>query len=253
MESAEDSEKERIFPFGESDFIVDNFNPEQFLAKYSATCDLENLKSDLSAFLGQCESAIMSIMNKDYQSFISLAMHLDGLKEKMENIRTPLVDNKDRLQQHKEDLIKECEVLSNLLKRYQAMEAKKQSLTQFLRIHTIITQSEAIYNSVRLVKRIDSQFSGKNQMQLEVLDYLLLERVSRNLALVSKLLSAYTISGSLPIAEPFSGLPVSDNLPGPRGDASQEGDRLAAPGLRPQRAGQRCERVESALGCALEN
>ena len=145
--SMEDSEKERIFPFGESDFIVDNFNPEQFLAKYSATCDLENLKSDLAAFLSQCESAIMSIMNKDYQSFISLALRLNGLKEKMENIRSPLVDNKDRLQQHKEDLIKECEVLSNLLKRYQLIEAKKQSLTQFLRIHTIITQSVAIYNT----------------------------------------------------------------------------------------------------------
>ena len=144
----EDSEKERIFPFGESDFIVDNFNPEQFLAKYSATCDLENLKSDLAAFLSQCESAIMSIMNKDYQSFISLALRLNGLKEKMENIRSPLVDNKDRLQQHKEDLIKECEVLSNLLKRYQEIEAKKQSLTQFLHIHTIITQSVAIYSTV---------------------------------------------------------------------------------------------------------
>ena len=70
------------------------------------------------------------------------------LKEKMENIRSPLVDNKDRLQQHKEDLIKECEVLSNLLKRYQLIEAKKQSLTQFLHIHTIITQSVAIYNTV---------------------------------------------------------------------------------------------------------
>ena len=149
--SMEDSEKERIFPFGESDFIVDNFNPEQFLAKYSATCDLENLKSDLAAFLSQCESAILSIMNKDYQSFISLALRLNGLKEKMENIRSPLVDNKDRLQQHKEDLIKECEVLSNLLKRYQLIEAKKQSLTQFLHIHTIITQSVAIYNTVMVL------------------------------------------------------------------------------------------------------
>ena len=136
--SMEDSEKERIFPFGESDFIVDNFNPEQFLAKYSA-------------FLSQCESAILSIMNKDYQSFISLALRLNGLKEKMENIRSPLVDNKDRLQQHKEDLIKECEVLSNLLKRYQLIEAKKQSLTQFLHIHTIITQSVAIYNTVMVL------------------------------------------------------------------------------------------------------
>lgn len=36
-------------------------------------------------------------------------------------------------------------------------------------------------------------------MQLEVMDYLLLERVSRNLAQVNKLLSAYTIS-STPIA-----------------------------------------------------
>ena len=83
-----------------------------------------------------------------YQSFISLALRLNGLKEKMESIRSPLVDNKDRLQQHKEDLIKECEVLSNLLKRYQEIEAKKQSLTQFLHIHTIITQSVAIYSTV---------------------------------------------------------------------------------------------------------
>lgn len=143
-----DSGQERIFPFGESDFFVDNFNPEQFLAKYSATCDLESLKSDLSEFLSQCESAIMSIMNKDYQSFISLAMRLDGLKEKMENIRAPLVESKDRLQQHKEDLVKECETLVNLLRRYQTLEAKKRHLTQFLAIHNLITKSESIYSDV---------------------------------------------------------------------------------------------------------
>ena len=40
-------------------------------------------------------------------------------------------------------------------------------------------------------------------MQLDVMDYLLLERVSRNLAQVNKLLSAYTISSLSPSSPSF--------------------------------------------------
>ena len=49
-------------------------------------------------------------------------------------------------------------------------------------------------------------------MQLDVMDYLLLERVSRNLAQVNKLLSAYTISSLSQFSLISSGLSLSNHL-----------------------------------------
>ena len=139
---------EKVFAFGESDFLVDDFNAEQFLSRYSSTCDLEDLKSDLSDFLSRCESEIMGIMNKDYESFISLAMRLNGLKGKLQSIRGPLEDSRETLVQHKESLIYECELLYNLLKRHKELEEKKAHLSRFIRIHTVVTTSERILQEV---------------------------------------------------------------------------------------------------------
>lgn len=140
--------KEKVFPFGESDFLVDDFNVEQFLAKYSSTCNLDDLKVDLSEFLTRCENSIMSIMNKDYESFISLAMRLNGLQEKLQKIKCPLEDSRDLLYQHKENLLRECESLYSLLKRHQELEVKKKHFSRFLQLNTMITTSEQILQEV---------------------------------------------------------------------------------------------------------
>lgn len=138
----------KVYTFGESDFLLNDFNAESFLAKYSSKCNLEDLKSDLTEFLSSCDQAITSIMNKDYESFISLSMRLNGLKEKLQKIKSPLNDSSDLLKQHKENLIRECESLYNLLKQHQELETKKKHLSQFLSINTIITTSEQIFKEV---------------------------------------------------------------------------------------------------------
>lgn len=139
---------EKVYAFGESDFLVDDFNAEQFLSKYSATCDLDDLKSDLGEFLTRCENAIMSIMNRDYESFISLAMRLNGLKEKLQGIRSPLEDSRDVLNMHKENLLHECELLYNLLRRHKELEDKKKHLSRFIRLNSLLSTSESILQDV---------------------------------------------------------------------------------------------------------
>ena len=143
-----ESIQKKVYTFGESDFLMNDFNAEAFLAKYSSKCNLEDLKEDLTEFLASCDNAITSIMNKDYESFISLSIRLNGLKEKLQKIKTPLDDSSDLLKQHKENLIHECESLYNLLKQHQELETKKKHLSQFLAINTIITTSEQILKEV---------------------------------------------------------------------------------------------------------
>ena len=125
-----ESAKEKVFAFGESDFLVEEFNPEQFLAKYAVSCDLDDLKNDLAEFVSRCENAIMNIMNTDYESFVSLAMRLKGLKEKLQN--------------HKDTLLRECESLVELLRKHQELEEKKRHLSRFLSINSILSQSETL-------------------------------------------------------------------------------------------------------------
>ena len=140
--------QEKVFIFGDSDFIVDEFNPEQFLAKYASTCELTELKKNLAEFLTYCEKKITDIMNKDYDSFISLAIRLNGLKEKLSKIQSPLVEGKEQLEQHKQSLFHECEALNNLLQEYQEIERKKRNLSQFLVINKVITQGESVLQEV---------------------------------------------------------------------------------------------------------
>ena len=144
-----ESVKQKVFPFGESDFLVEEFNPEQFLAKYASSCELDELKGYLAEFVAQCERAITNIMNTDYESFVSLAMRLKGLKEKLQSIKTPLEESKEQMQEHKKTILRECESLAALLKRYQELEERKQHLSRFLSINAILTQSEAILRDVR--------------------------------------------------------------------------------------------------------
>lgn len=147
-----DLKKEKVFAFGDSDFLVDDFNAERFLAKYASTCELDDLKADLSEFLARCENSIMSIMNKDYESFISLAMRLNCLKDNLQTIRSPLEESRDTLQQHKENLIRECETLYNLLQRHQELEIKKKHFSMFIHINSVVTSSEQILQEVSIIE-----------------------------------------------------------------------------------------------------
>ncbi|OAO11794.1 oligomeric Golgi complex subunit 2 [Blastocystis sp. ATCC 50177/Nand II] len=179
-----ESVKEKVFPFGESDFLVEEFNPEQFLAKYASSCELDELKGYLAEFVAQCERAITNIMNTDYESFVSLAMRLKGLKEKLQSIKTPLEESKEQMQEHKKTILRECESLAALLKRYQELEERKQHLSRFLSINAILTQSEAILRDL----------NTKQAAQFELMDMMQLERVCRNYTKVELLLSSYTVN-----------------------------------------------------------
>ena len=53
------------------------------------------------------------------------------------------------MQEHKKTILRECESLAALLKRYQELEERKQHLSRFLSINAILTQSEAILRDVR--------------------------------------------------------------------------------------------------------
>ena len=153
---------EKVFAFGESDFLVESFNPEQFIAKYSSSCDLDSLKSDISEFLTRCENAIMKIMNKDYESFISLATRLTGLKEKIAEIQIPLSHSREQLQIQVESISKECEQLTALLSKYRETEERKYHLQQFLKINRLLEEGETIMNEV-LQEFRPIHFLGKNK------------------------------------------------------------------------------------------
>lgn len=194
MEPVPEAVKEKVFAFGESDFLVENFNPEQFLSKYSSMCELEDLKSDISEFLQHCENAIMSIMNKDYESFISLAMRLNGLKEKVSAIQIPLSESEGQLKVHKESLIRECELLADLLKRYRDVEERKHHLQQFMDLNSLLEEAEGIVNEVSVLIVYDLKEKQKNPTQMQVVDIMKMERSCRDICRISSILVSYSRS-----------------------------------------------------------
>ena len=57
----------------------------------------------------------MSIMNNDYESFISLAFRLKGLKENIEKVEIPLYQNRHKYEELKKSLIEKEHIVYNLI------------------------------------------------------------------------------------------------------------------------------------------
>ena len=135
---------EKVFAFSEQELLDESFNPEAFVSKHRKFFDLEVLKKDLEEFIEKCQTDIMSIMNNDYESFISLAFRLKGLKENIEKVEIPLYQNRHKYEELKNSLIEKEHIVDNLIAKYNEIKDRKQMLEMFLKIDQYLTLEEQL-------------------------------------------------------------------------------------------------------------
>ena len=84
--------------FCREDFLHDGFNIDGFLAKYAGNHGLEVLRDELGMYLQVLRVAMIELINDDYADFVNLSSNLVGIDERIEAIKTPLVEYKSQIQ-----------------------------------------------------------------------------------------------------------------------------------------------------------
>ena len=80
------------FIFKEEEFESDKFHASAFVGKYRRVASLDSLKEQLREYSKKLKEQLYIIINRDYKDFITIATKLDGVDDRVDLLRKPLVD-----------------------------------------------------------------------------------------------------------------------------------------------------------------
>jgi len=86
------SQIEGQFIFREDEFESDDFNAALFVGKYRRVSSLDSLREQLQEYCQNLKDQLYVILNRDYKDFITIATKLDGVDDRVDHLRQPLVD-----------------------------------------------------------------------------------------------------------------------------------------------------------------
>ena len=152
--------------FCREDFLHENFNIDGFLAKYAGNYGLEVLRDELGMYLQVLRVAMIELINDDYADFVNLSSNLVGIEERIETIKTPLVQYKEQILCFQKTL--------NLLKSQLEVKLSQRKALHDQRV--ALRNLEHIVNSLNKVERLLGL--NDNNETIEELSGDLLERVA---------------------------------------------------------------------------
>ena len=82
------------FIFKETDFFYEDdsiFSVANFIRKYQRIMTIGSLKEQLHKYCGLLKNKLYKIINEEYSQFINIAAELDGVNERINSLRPPLV------------------------------------------------------------------------------------------------------------------------------------------------------------------
>ena len=79
------------FIFPEHEFNNENFSAAAFVVKYQRVLSLEALKDQLHKYCGNLKDKLYAIINEEYREFITITTKLEGVDQRVDMLRQPLV------------------------------------------------------------------------------------------------------------------------------------------------------------------
>eukprot|EP00730_Choanoeca_flexa_P014397 TRINITY_DN6281_c0_g1_i1.p1 TRINITY_DN6281_c0_g1~~TRINITY_DN6281_c0_g1_i1.p1 ORF type:complete len:660 (+),score=165.58 TRINITY_DN6281_c0_g1_i1:128-2107(+) len=149
-------------------FADDTFDVDQFVARTRTHLPLSNLQSQLRDQVQQVQSAVVELINKDYQDFVSLSSNLVGLDDALQQLLPPINQIKEDIQALLSDVQQEKTSLSQQLQARDRVRREKQALQRFIAIATSVDKIEQILkteeqeDTSKLIERVASEL---NQLQ----------------------------------------------------------------------------------------
>lgn len=149
--------------FDTNEFNRETFSVDDFLHKYRNAGSLEQMRDDLGLYLKILRTAMIELINEDYQDFVNLSAELVGLDKRIDTIQEPLVALRNQIMAVKETLDTTMSHVLKLLddkKTIQNVEKKEtdeaeisQSLT---RIRSLLDDNELV--DLQLLERLSLDF-----------------------------------------------------------------------------------------------
>lgn len=157
--------------------LQDSFSVDTFLHNNRNAGSLEQMRDDLGVYLKELRTAMIELINQDYQDFVSLSAELVDLDQRIETIRKPLVDLREEILQIRGTLMGTMDDIAG------AVAAKKV-------IQTEQKQSYEMELSFEMITRVKSQLDDAPSLTL-------MERITMNVVHVQHVIRHYSIEGRL--------------------------------------------------------
>ncbi|XP_067013705.2 conserved oligomeric Golgi complex subunit 2 [Anabrus simplex] len=158
--------------FDKNEFIKQSFSVDQFLQDHRKRADLETMRDDLGVYLKVLRSAMIELINKDYQDFVNLSSNLIGLDKGIHGIQVPLGQLREEVLQVRSTLEEAMTDVSAKLEERRQLRVRKRSLQSIATVRNLLqklnallqTESEELLEP-ELVERAASQY---NQLQFSI-------------------------------------------------------------------------------------
>ncbi|KAI5119864.1 hypothetical protein M0805_000698 [Coniferiporia weirii] len=123
--------------------ISEEFNVEEFLLSRSYT-SLPDLRTELREYLATLKEELVKLINDDYEAFISLSTDLQGDGDRLENIKSPLIDLRSQILVSRDQLQGIQDSVKEKLERRAALREEKALLQLLLKISDSISRLESL-------------------------------------------------------------------------------------------------------------
>lgn len=147
----------------------EDFDVQQFVSSIRSKVPLSVLRDDLRANLEDLQAELVSCVQQDFQTFVSLGTSISEVEPLARAALQPLSTLKDDLSVLVSSLNAEIAELDSTLKRRAAMSARKSELETILRAHELLQKCERLVKaygrlklsdeSLRLAERIATTFA----------------------------------------------------------------------------------------------
>lgn len=156
----------------------DSFSVDHFLHSHRNAGSLEQMRDDLGLYLKDLRSAMIELINHDYQDFVNLSAELVDLDKKIDEIRKPIEMLRDEILQVRGTLTANMDTIND------CVQAKK----------AIFREEKCKNESEAGIKAIDGV---RRQLEESDLSLFVLERMALNVVQVQHTVKTFQLEGEV--------------------------------------------------------
>lgn len=167
--------------FNRSDFMLDDFQVDKFVAECKKVVPLNVFKKELDDYLKLLKNALIELINQDYADFVNLSTNLVGMDKAINNLTIPLGQLREEILSVQNDLDLTTKSVETKLKQRSELREKKIFTQNLLNITHCMEKIERVLKTSvnndedmekessdptgHLIERVASDF---NQLQFYV-------------------------------------------------------------------------------------
>ena len=134
------------FLFTDDDFENKDFHAASFVAKYRRATSLDSLRSQLRLYCQSLKDQLYNIINRDYKDFITIATKLEGVDNRVDHLRKPLIELRMDLTVLHDTMVSNLHAISAKIQQRREIANRRRLVQSSLACMTKLTSVEEVLN-----------------------------------------------------------------------------------------------------------